>query len=57
MTDALLHVDNVTVRFGGIVALDKISLDVGRGSIQAVSDGIGTGATFQLELPFKYKEA
>jgi branched-chain amino acid transport system ATP-binding protein len=31
----LLVVDDVTVRFGGIVALDGVSFDVRRGEIRA----------------------
>jgi branched-chain amino acid transport system ATP-binding protein len=50
MTDALLHVDNVTVRFGGIVALDNVSLDVSRGSIQAVIGPNGAGKSTMLNV-------
>ena len=50
MTDALLHVDNITVCFGGIVALDKVSLDVGRGSIQAVIGPNGAGKSTMLNV-------
>jgi branched-chain amino acid transport system ATP-binding protein len=48
MTDTLLHVDNITVRFGGIVALDNVSLDVERGSIQAVIGPNGAGKSTML---------
>jgi branched-chain amino acid transport system ATP-binding protein len=50
MTDVLLHVDNVTVRFGGIVALDNVSLDVSRGSIQAVIGPNGAGKSTMLNV-------
>jgi branched-chain amino acid transport system ATP-binding protein len=50
MTDALLHVDNVTVRFGGIVALDNVSLDISRGSIQAVIGPNGAGKSTMLNV-------
>jgi branched-chain amino acid transport system ATP-binding protein len=50
MTNALLHVDNVTVRFGGIVALDEVSLDVERGSIQAVIGPNGAGKSTMLNV-------
>ena len=50
MTDALLHVENITVRFGGIVALDNVSLDVGRRSIQAVIGPNGAGKSTMLNV-------
>ena len=50
MTNALLRVDNVTVRFGGIVALDNLSLDVISGSIQAVIGPNGAGKSTMLNV-------
>ena len=50
MTNALLRVDNVTVRFGGIVALDNLSLDVRSGSIQAVIGPNGAGKSTMLNV-------
>ena len=48
MTNAFLRVENVTVRFGGIVALDNFSLDVRQGSIQAVIGPNGAGKSTML---------
>ena len=50
MTDSLLRVENVTVRFGGIVALDDVSLDIRRGSIQAVIGPNGAGKSTMLNV-------
>jgi ABC-type branched-subunit amino acid transport system ATPase component len=50
MTQSLLHVENITVRFGGIVALDHVSLDVERGSIQAVIGPNGAGKSTMLNV-------
>jgi len=50
MTDAQLIVDDVTVRFGGIVALDKLSLQIGPGSIHAVIGPNGAGKSTMLNV-------
>jgi|tagenome__1003787_1003787.scaffolds.fasta_scaffold20990089_14 branched-chain amino acid transport system ATP-binding protein len=50
MTDSLLHIENITVRFGGIVALNEVSLDVARGSIQAVIGPNGAGKSTMLNV-------
>jgi len=42
---ALLEVDSVTKRFGGIVALDRVSFDVGAGEIVGLIGPNGAGKT------------
>ncbi|MFK4501954.1 branched-chain amino acid transport system ATP-binding protein [Bradyrhizobium japonicum] len=48
MPDALLKVENVTVRFGGLVAVSDFSLDVAQGTIHALigPNGAGKSTTF-----------
>ncbi|MEI9922517.1 MAG: ABC transporter ATP-binding protein [Bradyrhizobium sp.] len=50
MSEALLRIDDIGVRFGGIVALDGISLDVERNSIQAVIGPNGAGKSTMLNV-------
>src|SRR6201997_4679045 len=47
---ALLSVQNVTKRFGGIVAVDGVSLDVGAGEIVSVIGPNGAGKTTLFNL-------
>jgi branched-chain amino acid transport system ATP-binding protein len=45
MAPALLSVQDVTLRFGGIVALDRVSFDVARGTIAGLIGPNGAGKT------------
>lgn len=45
MADPILHVDDVTVRFGGVTAVDSVSLRVERGARWAVIGPNGAGKT------------
>jgi branched-chain amino acid transport system ATP-binding protein len=45
VADPLLRVDNLVRRFGGIVATDHVSLDVGRGELHAIIGPNGAGKT------------
>jgi branched-chain amino acid transport system ATP-binding protein len=45
MADPILRVANLTKRFGGVVAVNKVSFDVERGSITAVIGPNGAGKT------------
>jgi branched-chain amino acid transport system ATP-binding protein len=45
VADALLAVEGLTKRFGGVVASDDISLEVGRGELHAIIGPNGAGKT------------
>jgi branched-chain amino acid transport system ATP-binding protein len=45
VADALLRVENLVRRFGGIVATDNLSLDVARGELHAIIGPNGAGKT------------
>src|SRR4051794_28515227 len=45
MTDALMEVDDVTIRFGGVTALDGVAFAVERGKLTAVIGPNGAGKT------------
>ncbi len=47
---ALLEIDNVTLRFGGVVAVDKVSFDVREGEVFALvgPNGAGKSTLFNL---------
>lgn len=50
MAEPLLSIRNLTVRFGGIVALENLSLDVMQGSIQAVIGPNGAGKSTLINV-------
>ena len=45
MTNNVLHVENVTMQFGGVVAVNNLSMDVNRGEIVALIGPNGAGKT------------
>ncbi len=45
MTDPILTVEHLTMRFGGLVAIDGLSFDVGRRDITAIIGPNGAGKT------------
>jgi len=45
VADALLRIENLTKRFGGIVATDNLSLDVAQGELHAIIGPNGAGKT------------
>jgi len=48
--DIVLHLENVTKRFGGLVAVDALSFDVTRGQIKALIGPNGAGKTTVFNL-------
>ena len=48
--EALLEVDSITLRFGGVVALSNISFDVRRGEIRAIIGPNGAGKSSMLNV-------
>lgn len=46
--DVLLRIEDLTVRFGGVKALDGVSLDVRRGEVHAIIGPNGAGKTTLL---------
>ena len=45
MSENILHVENITMQFGGVVAVNNLSLDVNRGEIVALIGPNGAGKT------------
>jgi branched-chain amino acid transport system ATP-binding protein len=45
VADSLLHIEDLTKRFGGVIASDRISLDVAPGELHAVIGPNGAGKT------------
>ena len=45
MAESVLHVENVTMQFGGVVAVNNLNLDVNRGEIVALIGPNGAGKT------------
>ncbi|MBQ3488542.1 MAG: ATP-binding cassette domain-containing protein, partial [Clostridia bacterium] len=45
MSQNILHVENVTMQFGGVVAVNNLSLDVNQGEIVALIGPNGAGKT------------
>ena len=47
----ILKVEHLTMRFGGLVAVNDLSIDVGRGDITALIGPNGAGKTDRVQLP------
>ena len=45
MSENILHAENVTMQFGGVVAVNNLSLDVNTGEIVALIGPNGAGKT------------
>ena len=45
MSNNVLHVENVTMQFGGVVAINNLSLDIPEGKIVALIGPNGAGKT------------
>ena len=45
MSENVLHVENITMQFGGVVAINNLSMDVNRGEIVALIGPTGAGKT------------
>ncbi|MDD6076880.1 MAG: ATP-binding cassette domain-containing protein, partial [Clostridiales bacterium] len=45
MSENVLHVENITMQFGGVVAVNNLSIDIPEGKIVALIGPNGAGKT------------
>ncbi len=45
MAENVLHIENITMQFGGVVAVNNLNLDVNKGEIIALIGPNGAGKT------------
>jgi len=50
MSDTILQVNNVTKRFGGVCALDQVSLELKKGEIHCLVGGNGSGKSTLIKI-------
>ena len=50
MSDNVLHLDHLTMRFGGVVAVNDLSMDINRGEIVALIGPNGAGKTTAFNM-------
>ena len=50
MSENVLHIDHLTMRFGGVVAVNDLSMDINRGEIVALIGPNGAGKTTVFNL-------
>ena len=50
MSENVLHIDHLTMRFGGVVAVNDLSMDINRGEIVALIGPTGTGKTTAFNM-------
>ena len=55
--DTVLTVEHLTMRFGGLVAVNDLSFNVGRGDITALIGPNGAGKTHRVQLRHRILQA
>ena len=50
MSENVLHIENLTMRFGGVVAVDNLSMDINKGEIVALIGPNGAGKTTAFNM-------
>ena len=50
MSENVLHLDHLTMRFGGVVAVDNLSMDINKGEIVALIGPNGAGKTTAFNM-------
>ncbi len=50
MSENVLHLDHLTMRFGGVVAVNDLSMDINKGEIVALIGPNGAGKTTAFNL-------
>ena len=45
MAENVLHIENITMQFGGVVAVNNLNLDINKGEIVALIGPNGAGKT------------
>ena len=56
MSEVILKVENVSKAFGGVQALDKVSLTINKGEIHCLAGGNGSGKSTLINIISGYHQ-